>query len=47
MWCAHSAKLMTPVAISAATMARWPASGLPTSAGSIVETHPAAGRKMM
>ena len=47
MWCAHSAKLITPTAISAATTAPWPASGVPASTGTIVDTSPAAGRKMM
>ena len=47
MWCAHSAKLITPTAMSAATTARQPASGVRASVGIIIETRPAAGRKMM
>ena len=47
MWWAQSAKLMTPTATSAMTMARWPTSGVRAMAGTIMETMPAAGKKMM
>ena len=47
MWCAHSAKLMNPTATSAITMARCPTSGVRAIAGTIMDTMPAAGRKMM
>ncbi len=47
MWCAHSAKLKKQTATSATMMARRPTSGLPAMVGIMVETMPAAGRKMM
>lgn len=47
MWCTHSAKLTTPTPMSASTTARWPTSGVPASVATIIDTMPAAGRKMM
>ncbi len=47
MWCTHRPKLKKPVAISAQTISVWPISGVRAIAGTIIETMPAAGRKMM
>lgn len=47
MWWTQSPKLKKPVAISATTISRWPTSVVPVIAGTIIDTTPAAGRKMM
>ncbi len=47
MWCIHSSRLTTPTPASAQTTARWPTRGVPAMAGTIMDTMPAAGRKMM
>ena len=47
MWCTHSPKEKNPVATSATTMSRYPHSGTPVIVGTIIDTMPAAGRKMM
>ena len=47
MWCTHRPKLKKPVAMRATTMRLCPASGVPVIDGRIIDTAPAAGRKMM
>jgi hypothetical protein len=47
MWCAHSAKLKKPTTTRATVIALRPTSGVPAMLGIMVDTMPAAGRKMM
>jgi len=47
MWCAHTPKLMKPVASMAMTTRGWPTSFVRAIAGMMVDMAPAAGRKMM
>ena len=47
MWCTHRPKLTKPIAIRLATIQSRPTSGRRAKLGIMVETMPAAGRKMM
>ena len=47
MWCTHSPNEKKPVAMSATTMRLWATSGVRAIEATIIETMPAAGRKMM
>ena len=47
MWCAHTPKLMKPVATIATTTSRYPTNGVCATVATIIDIIPAAGRKMM
>ena len=46
MWCTHKPKLRKAVPTSAVTTSPCASSAVPAMAGTIIETMPAAGRKM-
>ena len=47
IWCAHTPKLMKPVARKASTTKLWPTSRVRAMVATIIDTRPDAGRKMI